>query len=462
MELYALSFLIYWFNHASCKSDIPAGYRVTLPLPPEYNSGFTGRAFVLETGNENPDFRAALSVEAVNGRYSCSLQVFLGDAKVWNSGHSSHFYPSQRCVLELTEDGELQLKGARRRIGWRTRTFGQGVERLQLLGTGNLVLADAMNRIKWQSFDFPTDVMLWGQVLNLSTRLTSFSGNSSSFYSLEIESNKIVLYLNSGSWKYSYWEFRPSKGQNIVSAELGSIGLKLFDRKHRKIAQMTANADEPVRFLALGDKTGNLGLYHYSPEIGKFEASFQALNTTCDLPLACEPYGICTFSDTCACLQLSRGSGHTVSNCSEGFSNGFCGEDHVEMVELEGITSVLRDSSQKDIASKEECENLCLDNCTCVAALYSATGSTGEQGDCILYGLVSGVKRLDKATRMRYLVKVPKGMGEVHGKTSRLKKWLLIMGGVVDGLVILLILGGLGCYFVVRKRRKALLGHDDT
>uniref|UniRef100_A0A6N2KG46 Bulb-type lectin domain-containing protein n=1 Tax=Salix viminalis TaxID=40686 RepID=A0A6N2KG46_SALVM len=175
-------------------------------VPSEYSVELLGRAFLMETNQMEPSFRVAVSVEPVIGKYSCSLQVFLGDVKVWNSGHYSHFYTSDKCALELTKDGDLRLKGSNDRIGWRTGTSGQGVERLEILKTGNLVLVDALNRIKWQSFNFPTDVMLWGQRLNVATRLTSFPTNSTAFYSFEIQHSKIALYLSSGKWNYSYWE----------------------------------------------------------------------------------------------------------------------------------------------------------------------------------------------------------------------------------------------------------------
>ncbi|KAF8402536.1 hypothetical protein HHK36_010621 [Tetracentron sinense] len=462
MDLYLLVFFICLFSICDhCKSDVPVGFRVTLPVPSEFNMGFLGRAFLMETAQIVPNLKAALSVEAINGKYSCSLEVFLGDTKVWNSGHFSQFYTSERCVLELTKGGDLQLRGSRERIGWRTGTSGQGVERLQLLGTGNLILSDAMNRVKWQSFNFPADVMLLGQRIDVSTRLTSFSGNPTSFYSFEIQKDKIALYLNSGNLKYSYWEFRPSKSRNIVFAELGSTGLELFNGRHRKIAQLSSQRYEPLRFLALGNKTGNLELYYYSPNEGKFVASFQAFNTTCDLPLACKPYAICTFSNTCSCIQFSRRASHLGSDCN-GFSRGFCGGGQVEMVELEGVVSILRGIQTINV-SKEECVNLCIDHCTCVSALYYAGGSPASQQECFLYGLVSGVKQIDNVPGLSYLIKVPKGIGVDHGKTASARKWLLTMGWVVDGLVILLVLGGFGYYFfVIRKRRKNLPGSDNT
>lgn len=132
MRLCVFSFLglILLLPNGYCKSDIHVGYRLTLAVPVEYMVGFIGRAYVLQGDqNENePSFRAALTVEAIGQKYSCSLEVLLGDVRVWNSGHYSKFYTSDICVLELTSNGDLQLTGPKDRVGWRTGTSGQGVE----------------------------------------------------------------------------------------------------------------------------------------------------------------------------------------------------------------------------------------------------------------------------------------------------------------------------------------------
>ena len=323
------------------------------------------------------------------------------------------------------------------------------MQRLEILKTGNLVLVDALNHIKWQSFNFPTDVMLWGQRLNVATRLTSFPTNSTSHYSLQIEYNKIALYLNSGKANYSYWEFKPSKGRNITFIELSSRGLELFNNENKKIAQIPSNAFQPLRFLALGNRSGNLGLYYYSPSKKRFEAAFQALNATCDLPSACEPYGICTYSNTCSCI-------HAGSGCAGGaLAGGFCagGNVDVDMLELEDVSSVLRSGPERANVSKEECVKLCLDDCQCASASFSG-GSAGSKA-CSLYGLVGGLKQVDRGSGISYMVKVPKGSHGTNGR-SNVKKWVLILVGLVDGLVILVVLGGLGYYFM-RKRRRSLL-----
>uniref|UniRef100_A0A803QF87 Uncharacterized protein n=1 Tax=Cannabis sativa TaxID=3483 RepID=A0A803QF87_CANSA len=247
--------------------------------------------------------------------------------------------------------------------------------------------------------------MLWGQRLNVATRLTSFPSNSTSFYSLEIKNNKIGLYLNSGDSSYSYWEFKPSMNRNLTFMALSSKGLELFNDQGKKIAQIRSRKyDPPLRFLALGNKTGNLGLYFYSPSKAQFEASFQALNTTCDLPLACKPYGICTFSNACSCIRLLK------EEEEEGVGSG-----------CEDVKSVLRD--------------------------YDHDYRRG------------GLKQVDRGSGMSFLVKVPKGSttSGTHGK-SNVKKWVVILVGVVDGMIILLVFGGVA-YYLIRKKRNS---HGDT
>ncbi|RWR92211.1 G-type lectin S-receptor-like serine/threonine-protein kinase SD2-5 isoform X1 [Cinnamomum micranthum f. kanehirae] len=327
---------------------------------------------------------------------------------------------------------------------------------LKLLRTGNLVLTDAKNNTKWQCFDFPAHIMLWGQRLYTPTRLTSLAADSTSLYSMEIQDEKIAMYLNSGSLNYSYWEFKPNKGQIIEFVELGSTGLKLFSKRHRKVAQISSNSLEPIRFLALG-KTGNLEFYHYSLYKGKFEASFQVLNGTCDLPLTCGPYGICRSSNTCTCMRILNKTEHIQSECDEGLLDRFCESNvTVKMVELEGVTSVLRSAHPMINVSKEECINLCAADCSCASVLFSFGGVAGEQRECFHYQLVGGVKQVEREVGVSYLIKVPQEL--IDGKSrnsSGIKKWILIVGGVVNLLAVLFILGGVVWYILTRKRKKA-------
>ncbi|EOA23954.1 hypothetical protein CARUB_v10017171mg [Capsella rubella] len=433
-----------------CKSDISLGNSLTLTSPLEYAPGFMGKAYIMETESSSsttePGFKAALTMESSDqddGRYLCSLQVFLGDVRVWSSGHYSKMYVSSKCIIELTKDGDLRLKSNNKRVGWRSGTSGQGVERLEIQSTGNLVLLDAKNLIKWQSFNFPTDVMLSGQRLDVATQLTSFPNDSTLFYSFEVLRDKIALFLNLNKLKYSYWEYTPrEKNKTVNFVRLGSKGLDLFDDNSHIIGRI----EQPlIRFLALGNRTGNLGLYSYKPEKGKFEATFQAVSNTCDLPVACKPYGICTFSKSCSCIKV-MGNSDCSSNVDEPVSvKRLC--DH-DMVELEGVTTVLGNGTQVRNVRKERCEELCKKDCECGAASYSVSDES-----CVMYGVVMGVKQIERVSGLSYMVKIPKGV-RLGDEKSNMRKWVVGLVGGIDGFVILLLLSGFAFYFI-RKRRKS-------
>lgn len=325
---------------------------------------------------------------------------------------------------------------------------------MQILKTGNLVLVDALNNIKWQSFNFPTNIILRGQQLDVATRLTSSRSNSSLFFSFEIENNKIALYLNSGKLRYSYWEFQPSMNRSISYVKLSSKGLSLFDVKYKKIAQVPSqNGKHQIRFLALKNETGNIGFYYYSSEKGQFETTFQVLNNTCDLPFACKPYGICTFSNTCSCIEIltNENKGSTSSgDCSKGLSGNFCSGEQAEMLELDNVSSVLKGAPQMVNINKEACENSCLEDCKCVAASYFRNSSTEATTECYLYRLVLGLKQVEKGTGFSYMIKVPKGIGRNHQQHG-LKRWIFVTLGVVDGFIVLILVGGIG-YWLIKRR----------
>ncbi|KAL8262291.1 hypothetical protein R6Q59_026340 [Mikania micrantha] len=435
--LFSLALLIHFTTHfhGHCTTDnLQLGAQTKVAIPNLSIIGFVTRAFVLETSQPVPNFRAGLTVEAVKEKYVCSFDVFLGDVKVWSSSHFSPFFTSEKCVIDLTMDGDLRLTGQNDQLGWRTATFGQGIKRLQLSNTGNLVLLDEFNHIKWQSFLYPTNVMLWGQRLDAETKLTSHPTNSDSFYSFEIHPDKLALYLNSGKFKYSYWEFNPQKPKNISFIRLATNGLQLFNDIGHKIAQIPTKRLKVLRFLAIENTTGNLGFYYYSTMSHKFKASFQALRNKCDQPNFCKQNEICTFSNNCSILQVKGSPGN------------FCETSKGYMKDIQNKVSVLRDENKKMVnTTKESCEGLCAKDCACLGALFRSVNR-----ECYLYEELRGMKEVDSVKEgMSFMVKVLDDGKNGNG----LKKWELILIIVVDGIVLFVCLGGM-CFYMLWKRKK--------
>ncbi|XP_047333824.1 EP1-like glycoprotein 3 [Impatiens glandulifera] len=460
----------YYCSSSSSSDNLQTGYRFSLPVPVDVDNLFTGRAFIMEAGGDGqqtPDFRVALSVveEDLDNKkkkllFSCSLDVFLGEVRVWSSAHFFRFYALRECVLELTNEGDLLLKEQNQTVGWKTGTSGQGVQRLQLLRNGNLVLVDSLNQIKWQSFNFPTDTMLYSQTLNVATRLTSFPTNSTSLsFSFDIERQKIALYLNSAAnsnsnSKYPFWEFRPSQNRNLTFIKVSTQGLDIFDDRGKKISQIQSQRLEPIRFLALDNKTGSLGLYYYSTADGNFKAAFRVPNSTCDLPLACRPYEICTLTNVCSSSFINNNNNRSSCNAAS--------RDDVKMVELRKVWSVIRGipADTNVSSSKDRCAQTCINNCKCAAALYNATSSRG--GACFVYEFVRGLKELDLTTplmatnKLTYMVKLRKEDTTVGkaSSSSAFKGWVLALVGATDALVLLLLFLGILYYCCVLSKRR--------
>lgn len=140
-----------------------------------------------------------------------------------------------------------------------------------------------------------------------------------------------------------------------------------------------------------------------------------------------------------------------VSTCGQGLSQGFCGVKDVQMVELNGVITVLKGTPLTSTLSRGECVSFCLKTCSCAAVVFSDDQS---QRGCFHYELVGGVKEVKGGTGVNYFVKVARNATDGEEDTINIKRMLLIVIGTVDGLAILVILGGLVCYFVIRYRKK--------
>ena len=120
------------------------------------------------------------------------------------------------------------------------------------------------------------------------------------------------------------------------------------------------------------------------------------------------------------------------------------------MLEIDNISSVLKNVTRVVNITKKACENLCFQDCKCAAALYFGNASTDE-AECYIYRLVLGLKQVKKGTGFSYMVKVPKGTIKNHERHN-VKRWVLIVAGGVDGLIVLLLVGGFGYWLAIKGR----------
>ncbi|KAL2337399.1 hypothetical protein Fmac_011845 [Flemingia macrophylla] len=117
----------------------------------------------------------------------------------------------RRSTLSLLKTGDLVLTNAAQFNVWSTATLSPNPLELRLFDNGNLVLRDQTNTtsVFWQSFDFPTDTLLPGQILTRFTKLVSSrseSNYSSGFYKLFFDNDNVFCLLYEGPQVSSvYW-----------------------------------------------------------------------------------------------------------------------------------------------------------------------------------------------------------------------------------------------------------------
>jgi hypothetical protein len=273
--------------------------------------------------------------------------------------------------------------------------------------TGNLILIDAQNCTRWQSFDHPTDTFLRGEqrkllvyFVNPTTKVIS----PVAFYSFELGDDKIAAYVTLGESKYSYWEFAPIANRTMASARLDGSGLKMLDPQGMTVAQITPPVKKPpLSFLAL-DEDGNLAMYYYEARRQKFKPSYRALGF-CELPLSCGIAGeVCSAAGKCGDISMYADNKPSGRICD----GGAC------MIHLRGVTTVLRiETPVSNNLTLRQCVELCAHDISYNAALYvtdNGSAATEDHGVCSSYTLTAGGREvIGGSRRFSYWVKLPGG-----------------------------------------------------
>ncbi|WVZ10087.1 hypothetical protein V8G54_014617 [Vigna mungo] len=316
---------------------------------------------------------------------------------VWTANRDSRPLPSN-STLNITTTG--------------MRLFPSGRESLALISTvnttsasmldsGNFVLYSNGSTVVWQSFDYPTDTLLGGQNLTGGDRLVSSVSekdySSGAFFMvMQLDGNLVAYPKNSAASSIdAYWA-----SNTVMFAELGldatgslCIGISCLN-KNFSPGNKSQNTSSIYRATLVAD--GNLILYEHQFEDSSGSTNVRVLwNTSIG---KCQIKGFCGFNSYC-----SNATGDAVCECFPGFvpsnSSRNASQDCILAYALDGCRSseapnqmILYNITQLEHVSwfetpysvvpmkEKECEKSLLDDCDCVAVLYS-------NGNCEKYGL---------------------------------------------------------------------------
>lgn len=271
---------------------------------------------------------------------------------------------------------------------WETNTSSTNVDKAELLNSGNLVLKDPNGKILWQSFDFPTDTLLPGQLFTKSKRLVSNVGHEmfgTGYFGIFFDNDNVLRMMYDGPEITSIYWPNPDFGvfQN-GRTNYNSSRIAVLD----EMGIFVSSDQFQFRALDVGlgikrrltmDSDGNLRLYSLNETSGLWVITFQAIGKLCDVHGICGRNGICVYTPepTCTCPPDYEPFDSTDwrKGCKPKFERS-CNDS--QFVELEHTDYYGFDLNFTQPASFEGCRQICMRDCRCQAFSYRLTG----QGVC--------------------------------------------------------------------------------
>ncbi|KAI5664830.1 hypothetical protein M9H77_24153 [Catharanthus roseus] len=365
---------------------------------------------------------------------------------------------------QLIFNGSLVVSDPHSGVFWSTYTDG---DRVFLSNSSNLQIqafdGSNLQSVIWESFDFPTDTLVENQ--NFTSAMSLISSNG--LYSMRLGSDFIGLYAKFQSGSYPskiYWKHKaleakasviPSEGP--IYAVLKSDGfLGMYQNGSTPVDVQSFNSyQQPVsgvRRLRI-ETDGNLRGYFWTG--ASWITDYEAISDSCELPSSCGSYGLCKPGNGCSCLdnQTDYNSGKCSSSENQD-SGDFCSVygDKYTTLRRNGIELPYKElMGYQKMASLEECEGTCEENCTCWGAVYSNSSGFCYMLDYPIQTLLS----VGDESKVGYF-KVREGVGK-----GKVNVGLGVGLGVLCGT--LLVFGGVvgiwWCRF--RKRKRGVSGYVD-
>ncbi|TVT99856.1 hypothetical protein EJB05_54743, partial [Eragrostis curvula] len=293
---------------------------------------------------------------------------------------------------EFRKDGSLVIQDFDGQVVWSTNTGGTQADRVQLLDTGNLVVADAGGReLYWQSFEWPTDTLLPGQPITRYKRLVSASARGlpySGFYNFYFDSNNILnlMYdgpeISSNYWPPPYNRWWENNRTAYNSSRFGSLDKHgVFTATDNTLLNASDMGDVAVMRRLTLDYDGNLRMYSLDDaDGGSWRVTWVALPRQCDVHGVCGRYGVCTYLPrlSCSCPDgyVARDQGDWSKGCKRQFDLR-C-SDKVRFDKMPHVDFYGFDFNYTSGLTFDECRQICLDDCNCEAFGYKK-GS----GECL-------------------------------------------------------------------------------
>ncbi|KAJ9704011.1 hypothetical protein PVL29_005341 [Vitis rotundifolia] len=308
---------------------------------------------------------------------------------VWTANRDDSPVPST-AALHFTSEGRLRLQtqGQQKEIA-----NSASASSASMLNSGNFVLYNSDGDIVWQSFDHPTDTLLPGQRLSAGTELSSSMSEtnpSTGLFRLKMQNDgNLVQYPveNPVTATSAYYASGTDGSGDNVTLNLDDEGhLYLLNTNGSNIKNITDGGYNNENLYRLRiDPDGIFKLYsHDLGQNGSWSILWRSSNDKCAPKGLCGLNGFCVLLDDrpdCKCLPgfdfvvASNWSSGCIRNFEEDICKSKDGSTKYTMSTLDNTWWEDASYSTLSLPTQEDCEQACLEDCNCEAALF-------EDGSC--------------------------------------------------------------------------------
>uniref|UniRef100_A0A6I9QKI0 Receptor-like serine/threonine-protein kinase n=1 Tax=Elaeis guineensis var. tenera TaxID=51953 RepID=A0A6I9QKI0_ELAGV len=392
---------------------------------------------------------------------------------IWVANRATPISNTFSAELKITEDGRLVLLNSSKIPVWSSNSTPSTPNSTVavLLDTGNLVIRDGSDTTVWQSFDHPTDTVMPGCCLGLNKitgehqSITSWENSDNpapgpftgsmdpdGSYQFVLLWNGSEIYWRTELWNGQYYPTIPGTNSSTL------INFTFVNNKQRNCAMYTILGSSFITRFVI-HSSGLLRQWFwvnitqewqilstvpwfqcYDSQCGAFEICDQQSSNICRCSYGFEPASMKQWEFN---VWISGCVRKTSLRCSNKSSAG--GEVEDRFLEMTNMR-LPANPQYLTLGSARDCEQFCLNNCSCNAYAYV--------GGCSIWtGDLRNLEQLNDADSGGGTLYIRLTASDFPGSSSSHKLVISLTLSVIGGILgILCVLVGLIWAFQRRKR----------